>query len=237
LAPYCPLPFEEANKPGVSCNNKSDENKLEKDNPNVICTFTRTISGIRVIIDPNSTSDKDPENATFDTCTPNPDGSFTCSVSLRIFPNIRIPWLAAIWNNTLYSDEGENLPGQKTGRPGIFGFFTPKSIALSLGQDKNITELLKLQGECRTATEAVCLDLVRIWATLGCDPNMDDKNFAECLGYSLNKPGEAIAATPEDAKERFIGGVDDIGKNFTKSCALRPKAVRDLLGSGCRPQL
>jgi hypothetical protein len=230
-APYCPLPFSEANQPGVSCQNRDDPNKLESDNPNVVCSFTRTISGIRLTIDPANTIANDPENGVFDSCSQNADGTFTCSVSLRIFPNIRVPWLAAIWNNTIYSDESENLSNQETGRPGIYGFFTPKSVALSFGQDKNLDELLRIRNVCSDPANPEfgsldCIGLIGIWNSLGCDIAMSQDQFLGCLGYSRNKPGETLNSASDDPKERLIGSTD-CNKEFVRDFSLKPKVLQE----------
>ena len=105
----------------------------------------------------------------WDTCTDNGDGTQTCRTRLRIYPNFRIPWLAEIWNNALYSDseefftppvqgaktaEGEVLQSstgvgspQQTGRPGFYSFFIPKAIYSKFAEDKN-AELERLATEC-----------------------------------------------------------------------------------------
>ena len=233
-APYCPLPFEEANKPGVSCPiNKNDPNKLEQDNPNVICTFTRTWTGYPVIIDPNSTAENNAQNPTFDSCTQNADGTYTCSVSLQIYPNIRIPWLAAIWNDTLYSDEDESLPNQKSGRPGIFGFATPKSVR---PVKTNMTQQ-EIVNFCQSGTNnetELCQKLAAAFDE--CFARSGFTDYGGCLIAVLNLPANTPQSGAEDPKERFMGAVEDPGKNFTKACAFRPKAIQEILGSGCKLQ-
>ncbi|MBI2326988.1 hypothetical protein HYU92_01605 [Candidatus Curtissbacteria bacterium] len=62
---------------------------------------------------------------------------FSCTLTVNVYPTFYIPWLAPIWNNTTYSDTADKIAifgggktgkdGQVTGRPGFFGFFTPKA--------------------------------------------------------------------------------------------------------------
>jgi len=144
IAPYCALPPNQL-QPGDFCANKVSENKLNADNTNVVCTLKVTWF-LEHPIDPN---DKFWDSCTLDGTT------YTCSAKLRVFPNFRIPWLAEIWNNTLYSDAQEGGTGlvqgtksppnegqvlsshekdssinspQVTGRPGIYSFFLPKIL-------------------------------------------------------------------------------------------------------------
>lgn len=231
LAPYCPLPFDEASKPGVSCRNQNDQYKLEKDNPNVICTFTRTFTGF-VEISPDSVPENDPENAVFDSCEALPDGRFRCRVPLGIYPNIRIPWLAAIWNNTLYSDESEYLDDQKTGRPGIFGFFTPKVIQNPLGTNLSAQEILDL-CEQTNGQDPICQKLGAEFDQ--CYEEQINNGltgleaYSYCLAVTLKLPANTPDSTEKDPKERFLGGVD-CGKNFVRDIALKPKALQEILG-------
>ncbi len=127
LDPYCPLPQTEAQRLKsigalISCGDKTDTNKLEKDNPNVVCKFKVTIQPKDFFLDPN------PDNPDFKSCKNTGGDNFSCDVKIRVWPNFRIPWLAGIWNNTTYADSSERAGIDKTGQPGIYGFFTPKSI-------------------------------------------------------------------------------------------------------------
>lgn len=226
-APYCPLPFEEANKPGVTCSNKNDPNKLETDNPNVICTFTRVLSGTFVIIDPNSTPDKNPEGAMFDSCEDIGNGRYRCKVPLQIFPNIRIPWLAAIWNNSLYSDQDKHPANEKTGRPGFFGAFTP----LTLRPDNTNMSSQELYDFCHDpANEEVplCQELERQFEKCFADSGFTD--YSGCLLAVLDLPANTPDAGEKDPKLKFMGAVEEPGKNHVKDCALMFRAVREKLG-------
>lgn len=230
LAPYCPLPLEEANKLGVSCRNQNDQYKLEEDNPNVICTFTRTFTGF-VEISPDSVPENDPENAVFDSCEALPDGRYRCRVPLAVYPNIRIPWLAAIWNNTLYSDESEYLDDQKTGRPGIFGAFTPKVIQNPLGTNLSAQEILDLCEET-DGQDPLCEKLGAEWSQCVAEGREGLTGLAlafYCLGETLKLPASTPDSEEEDPKERFLGGVD-CSKNFVRDVALKPKALQQVLG-------
>ncbi|MDP2632101.1 MAG: hypothetical protein Q8P25_00055 [Candidatus Curtissbacteria bacterium] len=220
-APYCPLPFAETAKLGVSCpTNKNDSNKLEKDNPNVVCTFTQTFIG-SVIIDPESTVEKNPETAVFDSCEALPDSRYRCKVPLQIFPNIRIPWLAAIWNNTLYSDEAERLSNQETGRPGIFGNFITKSIQDPVETDLSVQEIVDLCFETN-GQDPLCQELAPIWE----DCFVTTGDYGGCIFDALKLP--ANVQVEDEIKERFTGGVD-VNKSFVRECSLLPKAVREAL--------
>lgn len=219
-APYCPLPLEERQRLGssVSCINKDDPNKLEKDNPNVICTFTLTWPGGNAVIDPDND----------DTCILNEDGTYTCYPKLRIWPNLLIPWIAEIWNNTLYSDEfeGKSISApQVTGRPGFFSHFTPKTIFEQ--KTYNIVELMNLcdQGN-QDACKAVNFIDQQCGSEVGAEPF--DK---ECINSLFNfkfMPGETV--TQSELKERFVGAVDECGKEFVRDLALKPKALQEYLG-------
>ncbi|MBI3341771.1 hypothetical protein HY024_01480, partial [Candidatus Curtissbacteria bacterium] len=126
-APYCPLPTEEKARLGnaVSCSDQNDNFKLEKDNPNVICTFTFSTPTLLYVINPKDKNDDDSKVCTLDQSTQN----YQCNIKVYVIPDFRIPWLSAIWNDTLYSDKNENAPYQnETGRPGIYTFFTPVSL-------------------------------------------------------------------------------------------------------------
>ena len=130
---YGPQPGEPQLQPGEICTDVNDPNQLDTDNQNVNCTFKITVSG-RVTIDPNN----------LDNCTQN-GTTYSCNVKIGVWPEFRIPWLAEIWNNTTYSDEEETDyvgSDQKTGRPGIYTFFKPKSTDFVVfpneGEDKNL---------------------------------------------------------------------------------------------------
>jgi len=210
-APYCALPAGQL-QPGDSCTNIDDPNKLDKDNPNVICTFKLIWTSPQPLIIGQTGPGQ------WDRCDPpDPDtGEQTCYLEVAIWPVIRIPWLSEIWNNTLYSDEEEGQSGfgvgsqQETGRPGIYAFFTPRSVA---GSD-SLDEVLKKIQECFDA----------------------GKSVLECQKIAYNYkglPGEI--QTGVDLKERFIGGTD-CNKEFVRDLALKPKALQEALSvkAGCQ---
>lgn len=235
-APYCPLPLTEIARLGsaVSCSNKQDSLNLEQDNHNVVCTFTLTTSHTTYYV----TKD-DPA------CTQKNGSEYTCQVKLYIVPNFRIPWLAAIWNNTLYSDRSDiDDPTQETGRPGLYSFFTPKAIG-----DGPITkaELYQLFTDCIQSTDlqsVSCSKLFKIFDQLAKDnPNADagcvevasnPNQLVRCFGTVIgqldkNLPGTADKSSQETAKQRFIGATD-CSKQFVRDIALKPKALQTALG-------
>lgn len=128
-APFCALPASQLQL-GDSCINQDDPNKLDKNNPNVICTFRLYWQSTLIFGDKNTNPAGE-----FDRCE-DTDGdgiADTCYIRVAIWPVFRIPYLSEIWNNTVYSDEAEGLPGngvgseQITGRPGVYTVFTPGS--------------------------------------------------------------------------------------------------------------
>ena len=89
-APYCPLPIEEISRLAgkVSCSNINDNLKLEKDNPNVDCTFTFTSPAVVYKIDPKE------GGALFPVCVKNEQNkNYDCKPKVYIIPNFQIPWL------------------------------------------------------------------------------------------------------------------------------------------------
>ncbi|HSX19287.1 MAG TPA: hypothetical protein VLE91_04100, partial [Candidatus Saccharimonadales bacterium] len=217
-APYCPLPQYEASKPGVSCTNKDDSNKLEKNNPNVVCTFIRSLNGY-VTIDPNSVGN----DGIFDSCEPRQGGRYLCKLSLQIYPDIQIPWIAAIWNNTLYSQEDPSLLNQKTGRPGIFGLFTPKAVEEEKG-GLNQQEILDM-CLAKNGDDPLCQALGGLFTSCVL---LGDKN-RDCVGEAFKQlAGSTKDSQGSDPKERFVGGVD-CGKNFVRDVALKPIALQQEL--------
>ena len=111
-APYCALPADQL-RSGESCQPKTDPNQLDPANQNVICTFY-----LSFIVDL-------------------PPGT-----PIYILPNFRIPFLAEIWNNALYSDSSEDTSGI-TGRPGIYSFFTPRVKFLETAKIKQLAKECK----------------------------------------------------------------------------------------------
>ncbi|KKR58142.1 hypothetical protein A2409_00565 [Candidatus Curtissbacteria bacterium RIFOXYC1_FULL_41_36] len=131
-APFCALPAvdPDTNQPqlqaGDICRDVNDPNKLDKNNPNVNCTFKLDWTRRGLIIGQTG-----PEQ--WDRCDPVDEdtGEQTCYLDVKIWPTFLIPWLAEIWNNTTYSDEDESNyvlnTKQKTGKPGVYTLFKPKS--------------------------------------------------------------------------------------------------------------
>lgn len=100
-APFCALPDGQA-QPG-ECNNN-------------ICTFVinfnYTIDGGNVNEQNFDCDPKDPAN---------PNSPRKCKGKVWIYPDFRIPFLATVWNNSLYSAEK---------KPGVYTLFTPQAAAL-----------------------------------------------------------------------------------------------------------
>ena len=226
-SPYCPLPLTEIARLGsaVSCANKNDSLKLEKDNPNVVCTFTFSTGPTTYEI-----------NSLDSACRNNGDGTFTCTPKIYIVPNFRIPWLAAIWNNTIYSDENEGLLNnqeQETGRPGIYTFFTPQSVYQILfpGPKENARELvLKCFPDYPNNTTPGDQNACQaIGYGIPCTFDQSLEDFVECVSGKIDKklPGEIYDS--EDKKERFIGATD-CNKIYVRDIALKPKALQEHLG-------
>ena len=163
-APYCALPADQI-QPGDSCTiNKVAPNKLNPENPNDVCTFQ--IGSFTTTINP--------QNPFWDTCRDNGNGTYTCTVAkIRVYPNFRLPWIAEIWNRTLYSDakeaglgsvqgaktdeKGQVLQGstatgigspQVTGRPGVYAAFIPKVLYDKFEEDNNYAELERVFKAC-----------------------------------------------------------------------------------------
>ncbi len=100
-APFCALPDGQA-QPG-ECNGN-------------ICTF---------VIHFNHTIDSGYVNEQNFSCDPkdpaNPNASRKCKGTVWIYPDFRIPFLATVWNNSLYSQEK---------KPGVYTLFTPQAASL-----------------------------------------------------------------------------------------------------------
>lgn len=226
-APYCALPPDQL-EPGDSCTSQNDNNKLDKENPNVNCTFQVVWTGQMTIPqDPITSPDPNLD------CTDNGDGTFTCSLKVKIWPVFRIPWLAEIWNNTLYSDETEGQPEagvgsqQETGRPGIYSVFTPLAVSL-INSTASFDELF---AKCQSGDQKACEELFKITKVCGEIPQNPLIAPFECFKAFLpkNLPGKTQQASSNDPKERFIGGTD-CAKEFVRDIALKPKALQEYLG-------
>jgi len=227
-APYCALPFDQQfvnsrehcyDKPSAS------DNKLDKDNPRVICLFYA--GNLKGTIEDQNLS----ENSIWDSCTPNPGGTYTCTTTVRIWPVFRIPYLSEIWNNTMYSNEEEGAAGagvgshQETGRPGIYSNFTPKAIYAELFEGGIITqeEFQRLQTECIQSGNLDSDPCNELWAALeelhtnypditdSCpEPIERPSDLTACFGAywgslpSKNLPGQA-ADNVAGAKTSVLG--------------------------------
>jgi len=224
-APYCALPAGEL-QPGDSCTNPNptDPNKLDRNNPNVVCTFRLFWQTTLTFGDKSSGGD-------FDSCTDtNGDGVIdTCTIEVRVWPVFRIPWLAEIWNNSLYSDSDEPgiVSGQKTGRPGVYTFFTPQSVSDQLLPPN----LQKLKERCQAGNQSACQAIL---GEIGACFGLNIFEFYSCIAklVTRNLPGEVQQT---DTKERFVGATD-CSKGFTRDVALKPKALQNALGikTGCQ---
>lgn len=217
---YCALPADQL-LPGESCQNKIDENKLDQENPNVICTFNITWTG-EVTIDPEN------KDGVFDRCDDNGDGTYTCFLPVKIWPVFRIPWLAEIWNSTLYSDESEGsvTTQQETGRPGVYSFFTPQSVSdYFLPQS-----FASLEQKCKNGDQSACDETSRI-ASECAKYGGAEMLVKYCLPMLRSKslPGKQIEGGEENLKKRFIGATD-CGKEIVRDMALKPKALQEALG-------
>jgi len=216
---YCALPADQL-LPGETCQNKTDENKLDQDNPNVVCTFNITWIG-EVTIDPENKA------KIFDHCDDNGDGTYTCFLPLKIWPVFRVPWLAEIWNSTLYSDQAETGTQslQETGRPGVYSFFTPQAV----GDYFLPPTFASLVQRCKDGNQAACNQTSKIASE--CAQGDAERLVKYCLPDLLSKslPGKQIESGDEDLKKRFIGATD-CGKEIVRDLALKPKALQDSLG-------
>ena len=126
-APFCAVAQNQL-IPGDVCSNPNpqDPNNLNK-GQNVLCTLT-----VNKSVTLNLPTDLTAENPQWNACHDNGNGTIACTSTIRVFPVIRIPFLAEIWNSTYYSDDTETgIEGspQKTGRPGIYTNFMPQAVS------------------------------------------------------------------------------------------------------------
>lgn len=220
-APYCPLPQEEVSRLGssVSCGNKDDAYKLQKENPNVVCTFTFTVS-IPYQIDKFNSAD----------CHSTGGDNYTCTPKIYIIPNFMIPWLAAIWNNTVDSEKGSGT--NQSGRPGIYSFFTPRSVYSSLFPSKYKIALDILEKcypnwpEETGGDPDACAKLNEIGNVVPCRIDVTLKELAECVSGKITKtlPGQANSQG-DKVKQKYLGATD-CNKIFVKDIALKPVAMQ-----------
>src|SRR3989344_1886297 len=225
-APYCALPADQI-QPGDSCTiNKVAPNKLNPENPNDVCTFQ--IGSFTTTINP--------QNPFWDTCRDNGNGTYTCTVAkIRVYPNFRLPWIAEIWNSTLYSDakeaglgsvqgaktdeKGQVLQGstatgigspQVTGRPGIYAGFIPKVLYDKFEEDQN-AELLRLFEACPKPLSGegdpeACAKLNSV--------------LVSCLGNILSNPFDPIWSTPAELVNKIVDCMaSKVGKNLSGQSA------------------
>lgn len=216
-APYCALPPGQL-QIGDSCNNKNNPNKLDRNNPNVICTFYLTWS---------RTLNLDTTPGNFDQCNINGDNA-TCFITVKIWPVLRIPWLAEIWNNTTYSNQEQKVKSyQQTGRPGIYSFFAPRGITDNEFTESELKAICndksdpRSQDACNAVKEIniICQDFSPFLSSLR-------KECLDAINHYKLIPGEV---SQTDFKERFIGATD-CAKEFVRDIALKPKALQEALG-------
>ncbi|MBI4037500.1 hypothetical protein HY382_00465 [Candidatus Curtissbacteria bacterium] len=225
-APFCALPAGQL-QANDRCIDKPSENKLDKDNPRVICEFKMTYQ-LDIRIDPN--------NPRWNSCIAEGAG-YRCTTKIRIFPNFRIPFLAEIWNNTTYSEEqGGVQSNQKKGRPGIYSAFTPKTL---LSTDLSMIELNKLCENSGDPDSDICKAREAASKKIDdfCTPDgpfwhvLKDLTSEECRDALFNNkvtPGKAKTETGEQ-KQRFIGAAD-CNKFITRDLSLKPKALQEYQG-------
>lgn len=215
-ATFCALPQGQL-QPGESCANVNSPNKLDQGNPNVICTFRINWSAQLTIgeIDPGPVFGDEARPGYFDSCSDNNgDGIYDCEVKVAVWPVFRIPWLAEIWNNTLYSDaaEGGIDSQQVTGRPGVYTSFRPKGTE-EQQTNQLITDINEdWVNDCFGSTESalVCQTLIyRLY-------------FKRLAGKTQTEQGIGY-------DERFIGGTD-CNKEFVRDVSLKPVALQKYLG-------
>ncbi len=128
-APYCPLPVGEKDRVNgikgmsVSCDSSpNDQFNLQKDNQNVVCTFTLPWPG-PIFNDPTSTTIA-PNNFNVEEspdCTKTGDNKYHCKLEIKIWPILNLPLTTEVWNNATYGGG----PGKKN--PGIYSNFIPNS--------------------------------------------------------------------------------------------------------------
>lgn len=239
-APYCPLPQEEFARLRPTCLNKTDSQKLEKDNPNVDCTFTFQTGPINYTIlekDPEDTAQAEPECKDEDDKGVK-DGIFVCQPKVYIIPDFRIPWISAIWNNTLFSENGPGVPyNTEDNRPGIYTFFTPQAVSYELFPPS----FENLNADCLKGEKRACDKMDEIWDKVRekCQPqpgsaiNPDPtqwRNEIRCMDEVIDNtlPGQ-VSKNSTDPKQRFIGAVD-CSKHFVRDLALKPIALQEELG-------
>lgn len=236
IAPYCALPPGEL-LPGENCENKLDAEKLDNQNPNVVCTFIIEFSFELTLGNVGENS--------WDSCKTDPDtGVMTCTTRVAIWPDFRIPLLTETWNNTLYSDDTEPGTGsandQVRGRPGVYSFFTPKSVT-----DDTLERLLKDCNPDINPDSTACDQLLN-YAHYVIDNKLNPgfetcvqndllnrfklvscaKNFLE--GFKKNQPGSP-QEFQEILRQRFIGATD-CSKEFVRDVSLKPIALQKELG-------
>lgn len=235
-APYCALPQDQI-RPGDSCNNPygNDPKRLNRNNQNVVCTFRINWSATYVArptlgIDVWNKLDQD-----FDRCFDNNEGGLDCTVVVKIWPTVRIPFLSEIWNNTLYSDTIEGQAGvgvgspQETGRPGIFWYFMPQSVA----EEYLPMTYQALQTKCSQGDQSACQRIQQeISQCLNSSPDSGTK--AACIQnfFSNSLPGKTDNS--DSAPKRFVGGVKD-ALDLTRDCTLKVKVLQEEQGINCDP--
>ncbi len=197
-APYCAVPAGQLPAGTCSQPNANDPNQLDPQNTNVVCNITFTFSKQMDL--PTS------GNGQWDSCAITA-GIETCTATVSVWPVFRIPWIGEIWNHTLASDTAENIDGpnsiQKTGRPGVYAFFTPNLVLQSANQgqqDPLAAHLQDLLDQCKAGD---CSGLLN-WANL---PESDNfPQIKKCVEDNLlNLP--ALKTCASLMAESIISGL------------------------------
>ena len=171
--PYCALPVGELQQ-GERCTNQQDNFKLDKENPNVICTF-------RIVWERPLRFEAGPREDQFDYCDED-----SCTVYVSIWPVFRIPWLSELMNNSLYSDTPQNEPfigspaSQREGRPGVFSFFTPRVVF----EDELEAAIRKCTAADFDQSNPACQDIINIVDSRITDEG-NKNTFNECVMNAL----------------------------------------------------
>jgi hypothetical protein len=217
-APYCALPAGQLPTGACTQPNANDPNQLDPNNPNVVCQITFTFSTQMTL--PTS------GNGQWDNCTYS-GGTVSCTATVSVWPDFRIPWIGEVWNNTLYSDSSESIHSvQQTGRPGVYSFFTPDLVLKSAQQPDPLAVLLqgmvdKCQQNPATGPSQPngCADLMN-WAATH---NTQYPDLAGCFTNYLKFDGTFNAANLNNC-------LVSITQNIISSLVKLPGQVGGTLG-------
>lgn len=249
-APYCALPLNNSAGqpqllPGESCTDKNDSNKLDTTNTNVVCTFKITWTTNQSFYIPKDGEDLGP----WDSCSGD-NTQKSCTATIAVWPDFRIPLLAETWNNTLYSEADISTnSNQESGRPGVYSYFTPKGAEQALATDPIQVMIDKCTAD--PSMTGGCKDLSNFASTHA----KDYPGFETCVNNALFDPAKLIACfdlvargiavktlpgdvnnkTTTEVKQRFIGATDCF-KGFVRDMALKPLELQKALKieQGCK---